>query len=116
MCKVYCEKRLLKFQKFCWSLFLIKKGLKACNFIKKRLRHRCFPVKFLKFLRTSILKNIYEQLLLSVQQRLNSGTAQAKILFAECQRVAMERMTDNIPAGNKPLRLSSVNHFSEYCI
>ena len=25
---------------------------KACNFAKKRLRHRCFPVKFEKFLRT----------------------------------------------------------------
>ena len=27
-------------------------GLKACIFLKKRLRHRCFPVKFAKFLRT----------------------------------------------------------------
>ena len=24
-------------------------GLKAWNFIKKRLQHRCFPVKFAKF-------------------------------------------------------------------
>ena len=27
-------------------------SLKACNFIIKRLQHRCFPVKFEKFLRT----------------------------------------------------------------
>ena len=27
-------------------------GLQACNFIKKRLLHRCFPVNILKFLRT----------------------------------------------------------------
>ena len=27
-------------------------SLKACNFIKKRLQPRCFPVKFAKFLRT----------------------------------------------------------------
>ena len=27
-------------------------GKKAYNFIKKRLHHRCFPVKFPKFLRT----------------------------------------------------------------
>ena len=27
--------------------------LKTCNFIKRRLQHRCFPVKFAKFLRTS---------------------------------------------------------------
>ena len=25
------------------------KGLQGCNFIKKRLQHRCFPVKFAKF-------------------------------------------------------------------
>ena len=31
----------------CWSLFLIK--LTACNFIKKRLQHRCFPVNIAKF-------------------------------------------------------------------
>ena len=40
-------------------------GLKTCNFIKKLLQHRHFPVKFAKFLRTLILKNICERLLLS---------------------------------------------------
>ena len=44
----------------CWSL------LQACNFIKKRLQHWWFPVKFAKFLRTSILKKICERLLLFV--------------------------------------------------
>ena len=33
----------------CWSLFW--------NFIKNRLQHRCFPVKFAKFLRTPFLQN-----------------------------------------------------------
>ena len=28
-------------------------GLKSCNFIKKRLQHRCFPVNIAKYLRTS---------------------------------------------------------------
>ena len=36
----------------CW------KRLRACNFITKRLRHKCFLVKFVKFLKTTILKNI----------------------------------------------------------
>ena len=36
---------------------------RACNFIKKRLQHRCFP-EFEKFVRTPILKNICEGLLL----------------------------------------------------
>ena len=31
-------------------------GLQACNFIKKRLLHRCFPVKYMEFLRTPIFK------------------------------------------------------------
>ena len=31
-------------------------GLEVCNFIKKRLQHRCFLVNIAKFLRTLILK------------------------------------------------------------
>ena len=41
---------------------LFNKGV--CNFIKKRLQNRCFPVKFAKFLRTSFLRDICERLLL----------------------------------------------------
>ena len=48
----------------CWSLFLIK--LQACKFIEKRLQHWCFPLHVKKFLRTSILRNIREQLLLII--------------------------------------------------
>ena len=44
------------------SLFNKVAGLKAWNFIKNRLQHSCFPVKFAKFLRTPILKNICEWL------------------------------------------------------
>ena len=44
----------------CCSLFLMK----LQTF---RLQHRCFLVKFAKILRTSILKNIFEQLLNSSQ-------------------------------------------------
>ena len=42
-------------------------GLKACNFIKKRIQHRCFPVKLMKFLITLILKNICKGLLLIIK-------------------------------------------------
>ena len=38
-----------------------RKHLKASNFIKKRLQHKCFPVNAAKFLRTPILKNICER-------------------------------------------------------
>ena len=32
-------------------------GIQASNFVNKRLHHRCFPVKIVKFLRTYISKN-----------------------------------------------------------
>ena len=38
------------------SLFTKVAGLNPCNFIEKRLRHVCFPVKFLTFIRTPFLK------------------------------------------------------------
>ena len=40
-------------------------GLKTFSFIKKRRQFRCFPVSITKCLRTLILKNICEQLLLT---------------------------------------------------
>ena len=48
---IFTEKQL------CWSLFLIK-----------RLKHGCFPVNIAKCLRTPILKNIWEEMLLCVFQ------------------------------------------------
>ena len=53
------------------SLFDKVEVLKAWNFIKKRLQHRCFTVKFAKFLRTLILKSICERLL--VESTLRYG-------------------------------------------
>ena len=61
-----------EFCKFHWKtvallcLFHKVARLQACNVIKKRLLHNCFPVKFEKFLRTPILKNIGERLLLCI--------------------------------------------------
>ena len=47
-------------------------GHQGCNIIKKRLQHSCFPVKF-KFLRTPILENFYEWLLLFWYKDLHLG-------------------------------------------
>ena len=42
-----------------WSLFFNKNaGLQSCNFLKKRLQHRCFPMNVAKFVRIPVLKNI----------------------------------------------------------
>ena len=44
----------------------------TCSFTKNRLQHRCFPVNTATFLRTSILENIYERLLLSIDSQIIS--------------------------------------------
>ena len=52
-----CSSEFLKFQRKApvqESILSNVSGLKACNFVKKRLQHRCFPVKFAKFLRTPL--------------------------------------------------------------
>ena len=52
--ELFCKKTVLKSfaiftgKHLCWILLLIK--LKACNSIKKRLQHRCFPVSIARFL------------------------------------------------------------------
>ena len=40
-------------------------GLRPATLLKRRLWHRCFPVNFMKFLRTPFLQNTYGRLLLS---------------------------------------------------
>ena len=44
------------------SLFNKVAANQFCNFTKFRLQHRCFPVKFVKFLRAPILQNICQQI------------------------------------------------------
>ena len=40
----------------------------ACNFIKKRVWHGCFPVSFAKFLRTLFSQNLSGRLRLGVSE------------------------------------------------
>ena len=46
---------------------MLESVFKACNFIKMKLQHWCFPVKFAKIFKITILKNIYERLSLYFQ-------------------------------------------------
>ena len=70
--EVFCKRGVLRnFTKFTWrhlcqSLFFNKVAGQACNFIEKRLWHRCFPVNFTKFLRTPFLTEHLRWLLLCV--------------------------------------------------
>ena len=58
---IILEEVLRNFKKFtgkhlCQSLFFNKvAGLRPATLLKKRLWHRCFPVNFVKFLRTPFL-------------------------------------------------------------
>ena len=81
----------VEFKHVCIDLWRcsVKKGVirnfaifQTCNFIKKSLQHRRFPVKFAKFLRALILKNICERLLLlSLQLKLSFDGAYCKTKF-----------------------------------
>ena len=55
------------------SLFNKAAGLKACDFIKKWLRHKCFSVNFLKFLKAPFLIEHFRWLL-----RVSEGTSLVK--------------------------------------
>ena len=70
--EVFCKKccfnnfAIFTWKHLCWrleSFFNKAAGFQACNFIKKRLQHRCFAVNIAKFLGTPFLKNIYQRLL-----------------------------------------------------
>ena len=66
-------KKLAKFtgKHLSQSLFFNKvAGLRPASLSKKTLWHRCFPLNFVKFLRTLFLQNTSEELLLNLSRRI----------------------------------------------
>ena len=64
LCKKGDHKNFANFQgkHLCWSFFFIKLQFWGpAIFFKKRLQNKCFPVKFVKFLKTTILENVCER-------------------------------------------------------
>ena len=61
-----------------WSFFL-----QGCNFIKKRLQQRCFPVNIAKVLRTPILKEEHLRMTASVRicERLLPFALKSRLFF-----------------------------------
>ena len=49
----------LYFIRFSFSIYRSShsQSLRTCNFIRKRLQHKCFPMKFVKFLRIVFLQS-----------------------------------------------------------
>ena len=67
--QIRCSEKFCKFHRkisVLESFFNKAAGLEACNPIKARLRHRCFPMKFTKFLRTSVSNKYQIQLKKSI--------------------------------------------------
>ena len=61
-------------------------GLKACNFIKKRLQHKCFPANIANFFRTSFfIEHLWR--LLEIQQLMITKTI---------RRVKRDRRKNNL--------------------
>ena len=69
-----------------WAGVFFNKGanLKACNFIKKRLQHRRFPVKFPNILKTSFLKEYLKWQLLYVAIRFHRPKLNIHDTFYMC--------------------------------
>ena len=57
--------------------------LQACNFIKKRLQHRCFPGNIVKFLRTPILRNIFWFFKTATEQQLAAASILTLLLSSD---------------------------------
>ena len=84
------------------------KGLKACNFIKKRLQHRCFPVKFAKFLRTLIFTEHLRWLLLILI--LNKLRHLQEPAF-DCSKSTMETQEHDVNLFKVNFKRTSVTSF-----
>ena len=64
----------------------------GCSFFKKRLQHRCFPVKFTKILRTPIFTESHRWLLLKISFWISSCTINWKLLNSKLLQVCSKRI------------------------
>ena len=70
--------------------------LKGLQFQQKKLQHRCFPVKFVKLLRTPILKNIRERLFLQlINYTQTLGKASSNVMERNYQNRQRPQITTN---------------------
>ena len=90
------------------SLFNKVAGLKAWNFIKKRLQHRCFPVKFASFLGTPVFKKIYERLLLLTAESARGVFRTVSIMFHETSCKNSKRQSSQYAYLNHSYRVSHI--------
>ena len=70
----------------CWKLFFNKVvGWRPATLLKNRLQHRCFPVNFANFLKTTFCHNSSGRLLLiTIESYLKKGTVPTLLDFFVC--------------------------------
>ena len=91
-------KNFIKFtgKHLCWSLFFNKvSGLRPSTLLKKRLQQRCFPVNFLKFLRTPFLQKTSQRLLLFVIHLTVSFCEEVLYIYSNLLLLEKSTKTDN---------------------
>ena len=140
---VFCKKGVLRnFTKFtvkhlCQSLFFNKvaglrqglffnkvAGLRPATVLKKRLRHRCFPVNFVKFLRTPFLNNTsggyfwkHNVAMQTTAEFASNSTANIKrsnSLDLTFKNVAAKNLCGGVVARKVPRKLTCYSWFYDF--
>ena len=98
--EVFYKKLFLQISQYSQKKICEVADLRNCNFTKKRHQHRCYPVNFTKILRTPILKNICERVLLHlifpsmlIRQGISHGLISLKFTVS---KVPVEHPTGSI--------------------
>ena len=75
-------------KQLCWSLLFNKvAGLRLATSLKKRLKHRCFPVKFAKFLKTTFFTEHFWWLFLILSKTVINTTQNMKFSIKDLVNV-----------------------------
>ena len=89
-------------------------GLMSATLLKKRLWHRCFPVNFAKFLRTSFSQNTSGRLLLILLTDIWYCTTHKEKLYKYYEIASSEDSCDKITTTKLRLELWSNCHSNSF--
>ena len=82
------------------KIYTIKSSLRrSATLFKKRLCHRCFPLNFVKFLRTSFLQNTSGRLLLNITDDLTKQDLTKSVSYQLFQYITRDHTSNLEPQG-----------------
>ena len=87
-------------------------GLRTATSLKKRLWHRCFPVNFVKFLRTPFYKGPLDDCIWRSQRYCKLHCLTQPIFYANCKQhpadtVTIQIATNSLKQHNTPLNVGN---------